>query len=655
MIFLNLKLNNIGLYKGKNIFNLSPNNGRNIILFGGQNGTGKTTILESVKLCLYGKNIYNYTKKEYEDFIKKLIHRDEKKGYISLEFSYFTEKGEERYKVIRGWDISEKFNEDFLIYKDDKLFTELPKEYWQDFISDLIPLSLVNLFFFDGEKIEKLAEDLSEVEFINDIKNLIGVTLIDDLYSNLSIIQKKYLKEENLPHSLLKKMEELEKKEEELENEMNKLYQDKAQINQQLRQLEKDLKTIENEFYKKGGKLFQNYEQLKIKKESLQKEAEELMNEIRNLSSSELPLAVGINLLEELISQLELESKIKKFKLEEQLLREKYLLLKELLKDIEIPEDKLNKIEEVFTKRENVEGKIIHNLTENEVQEIKSTFYNLNEFIIPNSKKIFEKLEKIEEELVRINVALENVPKEEILAPYIRKIEDLEEKKAKLVVKEKEIIENIKSLENNLKTIEREKNKITSFLSQKYKEENIIQLIEKSQRVLSKFKSEFIKKKLAILKREILEALNKLERKEKFIMDVDINPDTFEITIYDKFHHKIYLDRLSAGERQIFAVSFLWGLAKTSGKLIPVIIDTPLGRLDVTHKENFVKNYFPNVSHQVIILSTDAEIDKNLYRKIKKHISHAYRLEYNNECMCTQVKEGYFWDEELLIGVSDEV
>ena len=64
----------------------------------------------------------------------------------------------------------------------------------------------------------------------------------------------------------------------------------------------------------------------------------------------------------------------------------------------------------------------------------------------------------------------------------------------------------------------------------------------------------------------------------------------------------LHKDELSAGEKQIYAIAILEALAKTSGRHLPIIIDTPLGRLDSEHCTKLINNYFPYASHQVIIL-----------------------------------------------------
>jgi DNA sulfur modification protein DndD len=93
-------------------------------------------------------------------------------------------------------------------------------------------------------------------------------------------------------------------------------------------------------------------------------------------------------------------------------------------------------------------------------------------------------------------------------------------------------------------------------------------------------------------------------------------------------------------------VSILWGLSRASGRSLPAIIDTPLGRLDGHHRNKLVKNYFPKASNQVILLSTDQEIDEDLYGKIKKVTAQEYVIEYSHEQQTSEIYEGYFTFDE---------
>ena len=112
----------------------------------------------------------------------------------------------------------------------------------------------------------------------------------------------------------------------------------------------------------------------------------------------------------------------------------------------------------------------------------------------------------------------------------------------------------------------------------------------------------------------IMEALSMLLRKEKLITDVQIDPETHVVALTGVDGHPLPAKNLSAGERQLLAVALLWGLARAAGQPLPVVIDTPLGRLDGTHREHLLERYFPQASHQVILLSTDTEIDEDSVR-----------------------------------------
>ena len=79
-----------------------------------------------------------------------------------------------------------------------------------------------------------------------------------------------------------------------------------------------------------------------------------------------------------------------------------------------------------------------------------------------------------------------------------------------------------------------------------------------------------------------------------------------------------------------------------SSKTLPTVIDTPLGRLDKSHRENLIKNYFPNASRQVILLSTDEEITVEQLDKLMPSVGALYHLESTEKANETVITEGYF-------------
>jgi len=109
---------------------------------------------------------------------------------------------------------------------------------------------------------------------------------------------------------------------------------------------------------------------------------------------------------------------------------------------------------------------------------------------------------------------------------------------------------------------------------------------------------------------------------------------------------EIAKDLLSKGEKQMFATAVLWALAKTSGKPLPFMIDTPLARLDVEHRSNLVERFFPLASHQVIIFSTDSEIGAETYQKLYPYITRSYSMQYQPGKGKTKQHSSYFWNKK---------
>ena len=121
-----------------------------------------------------------------------------------------------------------------------------------------------------------------------------------------------------------------------------------------------------------------------------------------------------------------------------------------------------------------------------------------------------------------------------------------------------------------------------------------------------------------------------------------MNPETLDITYLDNQEHEIQKESLSAGEKQLMVIAILWALAICSKKKLPVIIDTPLSRLDSMHRTSMVTVYFPQASDQTIILSTDSEIDQYYYDLMKEYIGDEFTLCYDEETKSTTITKGYF-------------
>ena len=134
--------------------------------------------------------------------------------------------------------------------------------------------------------------------------------------------------------------------------------------------------------------------------------------------------------------------------------------------------------------------------------------------------------------------------------------------------------------------------------------------------------------------------------KKELIKDVAVKilPDNMglEVLLYDDSGIIIHQELLSMGEQQIYVSCLLKAILKESISDLPVIIDTPLGRLDIEHKENILKNYYPSLANQVIIFSTNDEITTKRLNTIKDIVNCTYLLK--NQDNKTSFIKGYFND-----------
>ncbi len=128
---------------------------------------------------------------------------------------------------------------------------------------------------------------------------------------------------------------------------------------------------------------------------------------------------------------------------------------------------------------------------------------------------------------------------------------------------------------------------------------------------------------------QLEEAINQhfkiLMTSHRLIDRVELDED-FGLHYRDANRSPVATGNLAAGMKQLMATSLLWALSEVSGKRIPVVVDTPLARIDLAHQEGILRHYYPNAATQVIVLPTDAELDPNKLALISPHVYRAYRL-----------------------------
>jgi DNA sulfur modification protein DndD len=258
-----------------------------------------------------------------------------------------------------------------------------------------------------------------------------------------------------------------------------------------------------------------------------------------------------------------------------------------------------------------------------------------------------KRLKVVEEEIDNASDNIARAPEQELVQGLFSEVRDLDKAKEKLIIKYHDLLEDAKrELRQALETA-RQIQKLHDKHKDSSNKDQSVGNAQNAMLLLDKFGDQLTKARVAQLEQEFVQSYKKLARKEDLQLTASINANTFDVELMDEHGIKINRKAMSAGEKQIYAISILEALGKTSGRKLPIIIDTPLGRLDSHHRDKLVENYFPTASHQVVILSTDTEIDKNYVNLIEDDIARTYEIDFDGATKSSKLIEGYFWREAV--------
>ena len=666
MKFITVKLKDYGLYRGEVEFDLEPRqNGskkKNVVLFGGKNGAGKTTLLEAIKLGLYGKvSLGRISEQNYNSFLRSKIHRSRSELFnpqdasVEIVFDLATGGESSRYKITRSWiannggDPHEKLR----LEKNGQLVEDIEPEFQQEFISNIVPENLSQLFFFDGEKIQAIAEDItSNAAIAESVQMLLGLDIVQKLQADLSIYAQREAKK-SASKADLESLKKHEEKLSDLENESERLTQQRGAAQNKLDgNFEKRTKCTKA-LSAKGASFAGTLEAEKKKELEVDAQRIAVEKQIRQESESVLALSLCPDTSQKLLKLIEGENKqAGAGRVIEEVTEIQDKLLAKIGRSRKLKESKeeaFNIVSVIFNDRlEELQAAAGSDMllghTNSENQRIQG-WLEASQKSKERLNGLCAELEVASRKLSESRRKQRRAPDEDTLKPIFEKLSGLNQEKGALEERMTSIDASIESVKGQIKNVERAIEKIILENKKIEAGKRQLELADKAQKALDEYSDRLIKKKINNLCKSIAECFNYLIRKDAFVEDVAINPETFEVTLFDKNENPIKKDELSSGEKQLFAISVLWALAKSSGRELPVIIDTPLGRLDSDHRVNLVKHYFPNAAHQVIILSTDTEVDKGLFKELEPSVSHCYHLKYNEAETRTSPKEGYFWGQ----------
>lgn len=658
MYFTKVELHNYGIYKGTHEMALTNKVGdRNIILVGGLNGRGKTTFHDAILLALYGKQALKYINEKARSYDKLLAdhinkHAKEETTYIAV--SLCLDDGTELRIKRSWWLVGKKLNQETTVEKNGVLDKYLG-ESWSYYIEEILPFGIARFFFFNNEKITQLADDTSFEQIKSSIKSAIGVSAIEKAIEHTDeVIRRKKSALQAFEHSEINVgYQEVESQIADIDNKLAEVTKNANELELRCETIAATLEAKEKEFWSSGGDLSRNRDAIKSEMQKISAEVESIQEEILQLAiDASTPLFMCRDLVvQSYNTEIDLQrSEAKRYS--ERVIVDLHSQIMERLNSANLDKASLDLVKSIVN--EILVSHIPSDAAEANNQNMSATSMMLYEKIISDVfRTISQRIDSLvnhveaqESEWMSLDAHLGAADEKTLAMQLFDALKAVEREKA---IADNEYQRQLESIESLKRQREILVNRRVQLIKQIAEKENanddnarIVKYAAMSMEVLTEFKIRLQKEKVAKLSVTATKCFKELVQKDSLVSAINIDPTTLDVTILDLDGNELLKHQLSAGEQQMFAISIVWALALTSGYKAPVIIDTPMARLDSSHRANFVTKYLPAASSQVVVLSTDEEVYGRYLDLIRDNIADYYTLYYREEEQCTSIVHGYF-------------
>ena len=642
MILKKIKLKNFRQYYGEQELEFSIHPEKNITLIYGKNGAGKTSLFTALNWVLYGSSEVKIDGKIVN---KKAIEEAKEKGkeFVKSEvILYFSHEGID-YQIKRTafFDVKQEKEEvgkeemEEIYPKIKKISSPLIK------LNTILPPNVRTYFFFDGEKIDEFSKPEHDKEVKKAVYDVLGVTAIERAIHHVKDIVREYNKE--MSQKSTGKLKELSEKyntfleeEDKLEKELENLKEERKNLEVQIGEIKGRLREIEEieEQIKERDRLENRIKFLEKELEDIYyRLSEAINNSFYLIGSSAVETAEGIinkevkdsdnipkkyylKLIEKILEEGKCicETPITPEK-KESLLKKKIELKKEGEEPSQIIFSELyDKLSDLKYEKEKIKNTVSENFLRK--SELKNEL-----------KELYEKKDELDQKLG--NHSIENVRKlQNKLVEYSQDYGKIREKIEILEEELKNLKKEIEVLQKEIQTEEKKEKELSDLKKKKYLAEEVLRQLDIVYEKLSKgLKVEIEKATTEIFRRLI--------RKKGFFKEIKFSED-YILRLVDTFGDSEAKAEISAGERQILSLSFILGLAKVSKKEAPIVMDTPLGRLDPEHKENILKE-IPYLARQVVLFVTPSEMTDDLRKLIDNKVGKEYELFFDEEEKYTKI------------------
>lgn len=690
-------LYNFGSYLGENVFDLCSQNSSDgkVVLIGGKNGAGKTTLFSGIKLALYGyrasgyQNLNSHYRKEVRKFFNDAARYDMSENcFVEVSLKMSNGQTEDEYVLCRQWNVLSQKLEEFENFSIFKNGIELDEEEMSDFdnyLLNIIPPELFNMFFFDGEQIADyfLGDDGSE-KVRNAFMILCGYDTFDIMERNFRRIT--YGKKGTIVNS--EEYLDLRDRREGLEKELSKLNKEVSDIQDSIDMYKAELAKIDKAYRLSGGIL-----QEELNRKIMQLKEEEHFREEKNgllkkMANEEIPFIIVHDLLQRLERQIEDETDKQKLEiLQESLVSLLPSVMKNVYQKLEWHDD--DELTQLVIDEMALEAETNENSRTQEILRLSADDSRYLRQMIARYLSISKEDVIMAESELKASLLRSQKLREEIDKSHVEGADNYLKERAKLTAKIDKDIERRVELSDSIQRKSIELQEIVTLskraekkLDEELKNQSIIDLSQKSVVFLYELQQRLYCSEIEKVEKLFMKKIKQLARKTNFIDKILID-SYFNVHIYKNVSYEacqivkrvnnlgiekylqeygdVHYDsvlhnakcsdmpefvskfvdspkmieclqeveksRLSKGEKQVFIMSLYWALVHLSNHEVPFVIDTPFARIDTEHRSNITKNFFMDLQGQIFIFSTNEEIVGKNYKVISKDIKAKFILE----------------------------
>lgn len=645
MIINRLTMHNFGVYAGTNTFEFTSK--KPIVLIGGMNGRGKTTFLEAILLSLYGANSIAYKESDYNSYnqyLRSYVNNNSwsKSSYVEIEF-LLNESSNDTYLVRREWNALSRITKEKISVQQNGVYSEFLTQNWAMFVENILPSALSSFYFFDGEKIAELAVAKTDDQMKASIRSMLGMTTLDVLKNDLGRIVKK-INRNNKADESNKHLETLREERDQAISELEKIDESISIATKKVEDLQEALEQLHKKYELQGGAVLEQRQSLMQKRAQIQTEIAQNAELLVGMAATELP----IFLVRDLVSQIKLQAEDEH---NDFIMQQALEQMDDYLSDFEMQYPESIEASRIFVDyvRKQTEADLaprLYEMSDHALFQMNDLVENTLQQSVNNTKSLLVNKADLKKQLDTVESYLTlDIDEKDLTAIY----DQIKAKEADLVeaqVEYNRLQQERSYINSTVITKSAEYSRDIEIFLQKLElhddSERMMKYSNIALRILEAYAVELQRRKTGTLGATITKCYKQLANKKNLIQEIVMNPETLDMQYLDENGNEVSKESLSAGEKQLMIIAILWALALCSKKKLPVIIDTPLSRLDSQHRTSIISTYFPNASDQTIILSTDTEIDQNYYEMMKNSVGDEYTLVYSEETKSTSIKKGYF-------------